>query len=209
MLLRHDVDFCANSAYRIYQIEKGLNVTSSFYFRWKTTNEKVMKQMHENFFETSLHFETLATYCIRHGIYKSQHVTHKILNDCLEILKNEIKMFKDCFWQIKTISSHGAKRNQVLGIPNHRLIDNIDRKELGIYFETYDSEIQKRFDRYISDDSVINRYRWKNSMTPIEAIDRNLNTICLLTHPNNWHFSASKNLRTFIRDVKNKFFAVD
>ena len=104
MLLRHDVDFCANSAYRIYQIEKGLNVTSSFYFRWKTTNEKVMKQMHENFFETSLHFETLATYCIRHGIYKSQHVTHKILNDCLEILKNEIKMFKDCFWQIKTIS---------------------------------------------------------------------------------------------------------
>jgi len=203
-LLRHDVDSDYKGALKMYQIEKKIGVKSSFYFRWKTANKKIMKEIYDNGFEVSLHYETLATYSINNNILKPEKITEKVLKECFDILKDEIEKFEKTYWKTKTICSHGHKRNRRLGIPNWKILENVDRTTLDIYFETYDQNIRNKFNQYISDSSIINNHNWKYGMTPEEAINNRLNVICLLTHPNHWNYSFRKNIIRLFRDFKGK-----
>lgn len=204
LILRHDIDSDTEGAYKMYLIEKELGVKSTYYFRWSTMRQDIMKQMHIDDFEVSLHFETLASYCIQHKIISQKQITSDIFDKCLEILKREIITFKNKYWEISSICSHGDKRNRQLKIPNHRIIENIPRSDLNILFEAYDSNIINNFDLYTSDSSVKNNFQWKNGMDPQDAIMKGRQTICMLTHPRHWNFSIRKKLRSIIVDIREK-----
>ena len=102
------------------------------------------------------------------------------------------------------MASHGEKRNRIIQIRNNKILENINRKELGIYFEAYDNNIQNKFDKYISDSSIMYNFEWKYGQTPFEAIDNELNSICLLIHPNHWDFNFFKNINKLYIDFKEK-----
>lgn len=203
LLLRHDVDLLSSTAYKMFMIEKSLNVKSTFYFRWLTINSKIMNTMLKEGFEVSLHYETLATYCKQHKIFSSQEVTHDVLRQCLILLKNEIQTFQERFGKVKTLCSHGDRRNRVIGIPNHRLLESIDRKELGIYFEAYDQEIISKINVYISDSSINNNHNWKYGKTPEAAMGNGTECICILTHPHHWHYNLSTNIIRLMLEIKD------
>ncbi len=198
LILRHDVDYDAKGAYSFYKLEKHYGANSTFYFRWKTMNSKIMNEMHKNNFEVSLHFETLATYAKQKNIINNEKITNKVKQICTQNLSEEIKKFEKYYFKINTICSHGDKRNRVLDTPNHVIIDNKFYKEHNILFETYDVNITKMFDAYISDSSIYANFEWKHSGSPYKMIDKQKQTVCLLTHPIHWNQSFFKNIKMII-----------
>lgn len=203
LVLRHDVDLLPSTAYRMFLIEKKLGVKSTFYFRWFTANQGIIKEIINEGFEVSLHFETLATFCKKNRIFKQEKITNEVILNCIVNLKNEIKTFQERFGKIKTLCSHGDKRNRMIGISNHRIIDNISREELGIYFETYDKEIISKFDVYASDSSINENHIWKYGTSPREAINSGIQSICILTHPHHWHYNLKINILRIVLEIKD------
>jgi len=198
IVLRHDVDFIPEGAYKMFLIEKDRNIKSTYYFRWSTANEKIVKSISSAGFEVSLHYETLATYCKKYKIYQAGLVTEEVLRDCRSVLFKEVKDFEARFGKIRTLSSHGELWNMKVGIPNHILIDTGFYKETGIYFETYDQNVLSKFDKYISDSSIKTNHEWKYGITPMEAINSQIKCICLLTHPNHWDYGLIQNIKMLL-----------
>jgi hypothetical protein len=204
MVLRHDVDIDPVGAAEMYRIEKAIGARATYYFRWRTMNIGLMRQMLQDGFEVGLHYETLATYCKKHNLRRSEEINATILKTCFAILKDEITRFKKLFGEVQTIASHGDKRNRLIGIPNHVILNHGDPSELGILFEAYDPAILKQFGVYISDSSIAENFAWKYTMTPSEAISRKISPICLLTHPEHWHFRPSKKFRSLLIDLSER-----
>lgn len=205
-ITRHDVDYDAEGAYKMYQIEKKLGVRSTFYYRWSTMDFDTMKVMHEDDFEVSLHYETLATYARGKKIKSKDELTQKDFANCIQILKKEKELFEEKYWKIYTLCSHGDQRNRLIGVPNFRLLDNENRKDWGIYFEAYDEEIKSKFKAYISDSSIKNNHNWKYGISVEEAIKTNISPICLLTHPQHWNYHFQRNIKKVYTDTLEFFF---
>ncbi len=195
MILRHDIDNDSSGAYSFYKVEKRLNARSSFYFRWKTMKNDIMWDMYNDGFEVSLHFETLASYAKKNNIRHESEITIDVLNKCRDILSKEIKRFKSTYFEIKTICSHGDKRNRLLHTSNHVLTNKEFLLQNNILFETYDKDIVSKFDAYISDSSIYSNFEWQHSGSPYNMINQNKQTICLLTHPIHWNQSLAKNIK--------------
>jgi hypothetical protein len=205
LILRHDVDLNPKGAYKMFLLEKQRRIKSTYYFRWITANSKIIKKIAEEGFEVSLHYETLANQCKKRRIFSSSEVTDEIIIDCVEKLKKEIGIFEKRFGKIKTLCSHGDKRNRIIGIPNNKIIDGIPRQDLGIYFEAYDLSVTTKFNAYISDSSIHEKHRWKYGLTPEDAIQQGIECICLLTHPNHWSYSFSENISRTIVEFYDDF----
>lgn len=234
LILRHDIDYSIKGTTKMLEIERklGLNklynklkeyedhlknktipkiifggVRSTFYFRWSTANKKLIKEIKEYGSEVGLHYETLASYAIKNNIYKKSEFTEKDLVNCQEELKKEIKKFKDLFGEIYSAASHGHERNRMLGIPNNILVEGVNLQEFGLVLEAYNKEINELFDIYISDGSIFDGY-WKYGISPCEAIDKQIPTILLLTHPIHWNHNPLKQLlnlgHLLIAKIKNK-----
>ncbi len=197
-ILRHDVDYDADGAYRFFLLEKQLGATSSFFFRWKTMRPSIMHEMHQNNFEVSLHYETLATYAKKHHIFKKGALNDKIIETCRATLSEEIKRFEQAYFKVHSICSHGDKRNRALDTPNHVIVNKKFKTKHKILFETYDSDVLSKFDAYISDNSIYSGFEWKYAGSPFNIINEQKQTICLLTHPIHWNQSFFKNIRMLV-----------
>ncbi len=206
LILRHDVDYDAQGAFRMYEIEKSLGVKSTFYYRWYTVHPYTMAKIHSDGFEVSLHFETLATYCRNKKITQASQLTETHYEEAYQNLLNEIDTFEKEFWKIKTICSHGDQRNRLIGIPNHVILQGKDLSRLGIYFETYDEPIKSLFDTYISDSSIKANHAWRYGVPPEHAIQNGNASICLLTHPQHWNYHFSRNIKKVMIDTYEHFF---
>jgi len=200
IILRHDVDMNAYCAWQMFKIEYGLGVKSTYYFRWLTENSKIIKQIAMAGFEVSLHYETLATYCRKNGIHTNTSITESDLNNCFDLLLVEKNKFESKYGKIKTLSSHGAPRNRKINTPNHVVLSAGNRDLLNIYFETYDTPIMRRIDKYISDSSINTDHNWRNNLNPLEEIRNHTLTICLLTHPQHWYYSPIANFKHIFYD---------
>lgn len=199
LILRHDVDYDNKGAYDMYSLEKSLGVKSTFYFRWSTVHDKIMSEMHETGFEVSLHYETLAEYAKNNHVFTKEKIDQKVIEQCRNLLSSEIYRFEKRYFHIKTICSHGDKRNRILGIPNHVIVDQSFLMQHRLYFETYDKNIISKFDAYISDSSIYNGFVWQHSGSPFEMIKEEKHTICLLTHPIHWNQSFFKNIEMLFK----------
>jgi hypothetical protein len=201
IVLRHDVDFNPKGAYKMFLKEKERGIKSTFYFRWSTLNHKIASKMLSAGFEVSLHFETLATYCKKNGIYQAKDITEDIKNHCNEILSQEVKRFENKYGKVKTICSHGDIWNMIVGIPNFSILKKTFCLENGIYFETYETKIKSRFINYISDSSINQNHEWKYGQTPEKAINEGIESICVLTHPHHWDYNVIQNIKLLYKSI--------
>ena len=194
-ILRHDVDYDTEGAYAFFRVERQLGVRSTSYFRWSSMDDTIMREMNDNGFEVSLHFETLASYAKQHRIFDKEAIDERVIAVCQQNLSEEIELFEKKYWKIDTICSHGDKRNRVLGLPNHIIWDDVLKKKHRILCETYEESVTKCFDAYISDSSVYSSFEWQHFGSPIQALEEGRRTICLLTHPIHWNQSFLKNIK--------------
>lgn len=182
IILRHDVDYDTLTAKAIGFIEHQLDVCSTFYFRWITADTGVIAYLRKMGHHIGFHYETLAYYCEEHDIYDCAGVTDDVLESCRSRLKQEILDFTERFGDIRSISSHGAERNRILGISNAVLIHGQNIDEFGVsisatMMEWYPGNIEI----FVADSGG----RW-SPMSFLDALDSNMNPIYVLMHPCWW-----------------------
>jgi hypothetical protein len=131
-IMRHDVDFDTRMAKAFAYVEKLLDVTSTYYWRWSTVSKEPIEYVKNYGHEVGLHYETLATFCWDNNIYGKKDVTVDVIKKCQDILKSEIKIFEEFYGDIYSISSHGDGRNRLLDIPNRVLLDDEDLADYSI-----------------------------------------------------------------------------
>lgn len=198
VLLRHDVDSDLATARRMFGIESKLGIRSTYYFRLSTLDFAFMKKIDATGGEASYHFEEIATFAKRHRIKDREEVLRRLPEMQAEFEANFRRISSAVGYDFRTVSSHGDFANRKLGIPNHRLLGDVDlRLRLGIECETYDSFLLQSFDCYASDDPYPKFYR---GPTFRDSFASNFK-ICLLVHPQHWASNIVDNTRLNVRRV--------
>lgn len=171
IILRHDIDFSLNSIKEIAQIEKDLNITSTFFFRLHSPNYniyasntfKILQDLKNKNHEIGLHFETI--------------LFSKIFDlDLEELFLNEIHVFERITNEkVKSISEHSDINNTIYSLPKLEIYLDFSKFNLNY---AYDRKFFKNM-KYISDSNGI----WRDG-----DILKNLNfeKLQVLIHPELW-----------------------
>ncbi|MCQ1535486.1 hypothetical protein FTO70_07265 [Methanosarcina sp. KYL-1] len=205
LIMRHDIDYSISGASKMFKIERKIGVNSTFYFRWLTVNKKLIEEISKYGSEVGLHYETLATYAIKKGIKKKNDFTECDYLSCVEELKKEIINFNILFGKTYTAASHGEPINRKLGLPNNILVKDSEIQEFGLLAEAYSKDILNSVDIYISDASAKNGL-WRYGVSPIEAVDKQMQVILLLTHPIHWEYNIFEQIRIWVKEYIGRQF---
>jgi hypothetical protein len=197
---RHDIDSDPGCVSLIVDLERRLNITSSFYFRLSTANAVLMNLVKEAGSEASYHYEELATLVKKNGWKADSDINWKEVRNLF--LQNYTNLKKLTGLPLRSISSHGDFANRLIGIPNHKLLTNELKCENGIEFDVYDKG-------FMSDDSIqhtdINSNFGFTPYSPLISISESKPVIHLLTHPrqlrSNLAANTKENLKRFIEGI--------
>lgn len=202
LILRHDIDVADDATQKMIDIEKNNNVKATYYFRWETFDKALIKEVESAGFEVGLHYETIATYCIKNKKYK---IDNTDLAKCRELLKEEIKQFKEKSGiDIKTIASHGNPVNKKINIPNCVLLKGQKYKDFGIVSETYDDDILNNYVKsYICDGEIVNNFGYSYDTNPIDSIMKGDKVIEFLSHPNHWNYNVYERAELYLNNKKS------
>ncbi len=205
LILRHDVDHFSGGTRAMFEVEQQYGAKSSFYFRNKTFEPKLMQEIEAYGSEASLHFEPIADFVKANNI-KSKDELEGFKNwqeRCLNILKADLDRFRNLLdIPCLTIASHGEYENSLVKTPNNYLTEDISTyDDLGIKLEAYNREFIKRVTCYISDVPIEINGGYRYGVTPLEAIEKKEEMILFLTHPNHWHYSPWKQFKKLVKVV--------
>src|SRR4029077_6277419 len=95
LLLRHDVDQHPASALRMAAIERELGVLSTWYFRWRTANPRVIEAIAAEGHAVGLHYETLTRELLRKGLGAAD--AQALIPHARELLHAELEAFAQRF----------------------------------------------------------------------------------------------------------------
>lgn len=191
---RHDIDTDICTAKKIFAIEKKIGIKSSYYFRISTLDLKFMREIEEYGSEASYHYEELATFAKKHHIRNSAEIMERMPEIRTEFVKNFTSIEKSFGSKLTTVASHGDFANRRLRLSNTEILKDVElRERCGIVCESYDHNLLKNFDIYISDSSrPAPQYYYPTS--PLDALNR-YNKICFLTHPRQWETNWKENTK--------------
>lgn len=186
-VLRHDVDNIGESTRKMFDVEQKIGVKSTYYFRKSTIDMKLIDEMITNGFDVGFHYETITNYAVKNHIKNKNEVNISMLQ---ETLHDEIIDFENVIGhKIHSICGHGTPVNDLLKLSNNALVEGVDISNYGVKFEAYQRTIYDNIDCHIMDCSVIKNGGFAYRDTPISAIQKGLNNIILLAHPEHWWFS--------------------
>ena len=189
---RHDIDSDVRTARKMFALETRHGVRASYYFRLSTLDYGFMREIEAAGSEASYHYEEVATFAKQHRLRRGDEV-----RACFPEIR---ALFEHNFGRIRTtlgmpmetVASHGDFANRRLKVINHELLRDPDlRRRCGIRCESYDNELLRHFDIYISDRPYPVFF---HPTSPFEAMGRHAR-ICLLTHPIQWETNWVENTR--------------
>jgi 2-polyprenyl-3-methyl-5-hydroxy-6-metoxy-1,4-benzoquinol methylase len=178
LILRHDVDQHPRSVRPILAAEVSVGLTSTWYFRWRTADQRVIREVLGAGGGVGLHYETLTRDVLRRG----GEVTPERVEASRQELRAEIATFKQLFGPIRSICPHGDSR--VPDVTNQVLLKRMDPHTFGIEFDGNDALRKRRLDIWLTDRSAPDG-RWKDGVEPLDLLDAGRSPILCLTHPNN------------------------
>lgn len=191
LIIRHDIDTDITTAEKMWEVEKQLQIISSYYFRLSTLDIVLMQKIVKQGGEASYHYEELATFAKQKGITNKQDILchldtiRGIFKSNLESLRNQTGI------AMHTVASHGDWMNRKLGITNCVILDDKDfRKELGIELETYDPGFMNFVTSRHADAPFPTFWKPEN---PVNALERQEQVIYVLVHPRQWRANIRVN----------------
>jgi hypothetical protein len=199
-VLRHDVDTDPGTAGAMWEIERSLGITSSFYFRRSTLDLDLMAQMAAAGSEVSYHYEELAAVAKRRRP-KSEEALRSLIPEAQRRFRANITRLREVTGLPMTVvAAHGDFVNRRFGIgSNAILFDPSFREELGIVLDTRDPAFL----------SSVTSHQWDTHYPrfwigedPQLAIDRGDAVIYLLVHPRHWRVNRAVSAR----DNAQRFF---
>lgn len=201
-ILRHDIDTDVKIAKKMFDIEKSLGISSTYYFRLSTLNKKVIDYIKQNDknTEVSYHFEEISTFAKEQGINSKDEID-KNLDVIRENFKKNLSFVRENYdIECSTIASHGDFVNRKIGIINNYFLNEDLRKELNISLEAYDNELMINA-VYISDGKF--DLLQKNNKTVIEeSIEQQKNKLYMLVHPRTWSSAPIERLKVDLKRYK-------
>jgi hypothetical protein len=192
MVHRHDIDSDLRTARKMFALEVKHGVQASYYFRLSTLDFGFMRDIEAAGSEASYHYEEVATYAKTHRLRRGDEVRARFPEIRALFTQNFDTIRDRLGTPMTTVASHGDFANRRLQVINHELLSDPDlRRRCGIECESYDTELLRHFDMYISDRPPPVYY---HPLSPFEAIGRQ-RCICFLTHPVQWETNWLENTR--------------
>ncbi len=182
LVLRHDVDQHPRSALRMAAIEREAGVSSTWYFRWRTADARVIGRLREDGFEVGLHYETLTRRLLATG-RGVETVDRHLLDSCREELRLEIDAFVDRFGPISSLCPHGDTR--VPGAHNGVLLRDLPPEDFRGLVDCNEAMRGRELAAWVTDRSVPDG-RWVGGLDPDALLEARTTPMLWLTHPNNW-----------------------
>lgn len=189
---RHDIDSDLRTARKMFALETKHGVKASYYFRLCTLDYGFMRDIEAAGSEASYHYEEVATYAKRHRLRRGDEVRARFPEIRELFVRNFMHIRDHLDAPMTTVASHGDFANRRLKVINHELLGDPGlRRRCGIECESYDAELLRHFDLYISDRPHPVYYY---PMSPFEALGR-YERVCFLTHPIQWETNWLENTR--------------
>ena len=180
---RHDIDSDLRTARKMFALETKHGVKASYYFRLSTLDYGFMRDIEAAGSEASYHYEEVATYAKRHRLRRGDEVRARFPEIRELFVRNFMRIGAHLGTPMTTVASHGDFANRRLKVINHELLSDTDlRRRCGIECESYDADLLRHFDVYISDRPYPVYYY---PLSPFEALGR-YERVCFLTHPVEW-----------------------
>jgi hypothetical protein len=180
---RHDIDSDVRTARKMFALEIRHGVRASYYFRLSTLDIGFMRDIEAAGSEASYHYEEVATYAKQYRMRRGCEVRQRFPEIRALFERNFAHIAERLGLPMATVASHGDFANRRLKVINHELLrDPGLRRRCGIECESYDNELLRHFDVYISDRPYPVFYY---PVSPFDAIGRHAR-ICFLTHPVQW-----------------------
>lgn len=196
---RHDIDTDLKTTEKIFNLEQKLGVKSSFYFRLSTMDYSMMSEIDKFGSESSYHFEEIATLAKKYNWDKGSidlNVAQKEFEYNLLTIKQNANV------AMRSVCSHGDFANRLLGVVNHKLLDDKLRTSLGIELETYDEKFMKHVSSRHSDTHYPEFFK---PGSPVNAIREGVEVVYMLTHPRHWCVNRWVNTVDNFNRVKQGF----
>ena len=176
IILRHDIDFETNYAYKIGILEKKNNIISNFFFLMKDDVYDLYSEETE--------------FCIN----KLKEMGHSIgVHFNIKYYKNKSNFKKKIINDIKFFLKYYSIKKLIISEHQPRL-NNYKKFEIKSEFNSYNNQVMKYFN-YYSDSSM------KLDFQKLQAEIENKNNIQFLTHPI-WWVTRSNNLVSKVNQSK-------
>ncbi|MBL7923714.1 MAG: hypothetical protein JNL88_05910 [Bacteroidia bacterium] len=198
-LHRHDIDTDPSTARRFFEIERSLNIRSSYYFRRSTLDIDLFREISSAGFEAGYHYEELSDYCKEKGIQKKDQLPSHYEEIRDRFRKNVHDMETSTGIKICSVAAHGDFVNRHLDVPNFAFVTDDLLQSLGIVLECYNPVLLGSFHFIGSDTSYPQFYRPYN---PLRAIEEKVKVIYFLSHPRHWYCHIPWNLRDDLKRLK-------
>lgn len=187
----------------MYEIEKSLNIKSSYYFRIETLDMNFIKMLIEDGNEVSYHNEELADYFKSNGLNKVSELTKDLKFILQGKFKHNVGILRENYGlEILSTVSHGDFVNRLTKLNNNDYLDKNFLRKCGILVEGYDEKLMSNVDAYISDSHLSDLFQ--NNEDPFERLNKN-NNLYILIHPNSWENIFSEtihlNLLRFLEGI--------
>jgi len=200
LILRHDIDTDLHTAHSMWQIERSLNIRSSYFFRLSTVDVALMQEIEAFGGSAGYHYEELATVAKREGLTTRQKVVEK-LPEIRELFESNLTHLRErSQLPLRFVAAHGDFVNRRLGIPNWVMLQDPElRSRLNIELEAYDSALMK----YIHSRHTDREYpsTWVPE-SPLKAIEARIESIHVLVHPRQWRVNWRENI---IDDIQRMY----
>lgn len=192
VVLRHDVDTDPQTAARMLEIERGLGIVSSYFFRLSTLDFATMSEVARAGGEASYHFEEIADFAKQRGL-RSRAEVEPFLPQIREIFGSNLERLRQqSGLPMTTIASHGDFVNRIIGMKNYELLDAETRRTLAIEAEVYDDALQAPLTARVSDRGPPDYWEPRS---PVGVDDNTPSIIYILVHPKHWYARTGPNLR--------------
>lgn len=185
LILRHDVDCSLPVAKKMWEIERRLECTSSFYFRLSTIDVEFMQQIESSGGEASYHYEEIATFAKQHGIRRKESIV-KALPQIRDVFASNLKALRNSTGLPMTVvAAHGDFVNRAIGLQNTEILAESNlRNALNVDLEVYDASFMSHVVKRFADTHYPTFWKPEN---PITDIAHGTKIVYLLTHPNHWY----------------------
>jgi hypothetical protein len=195
LLLRHDVDSDVPRARRMWQIEAGLDMVGSYFFRRSTWDVDFMRELSRAGCEVGYHYEELATLVKRHGVATAAD-TRALLGAARERLRMTVPALRaDTGLALDVLAAHGDFANRAVGVSSVEMLrDAALRAEIGVRLEAYD--VEPHVSTRVADGGPPRSWRPHD---PIDAIRRGERVVAVLLHPRSWGRAPLVNARADLR----------
>lgn len=218
IMLRHDVDARKENSLRFAEIQHGMGIKGSYYFRVvpESFDKEVIKKIAGLGHEVGYHYETMDNVSAQCRVHSAEpYKSEDFIDQAYEEFCRNLEMFREIV-PVETICMHGSPRSKY---DNKDIWKKYDYKKLGLIGEPYyDIDFSKV--AYLTDtgrrwngdkvsvrDKVVSpfHFNFRSTSDIIHNINLLPDQVMFTFHPQRWHDDRVLWLRELVmQNVKNE-----